>query len=457
MSQSLYTSMGGISAAQTSLNVISNNIANINTTAFKSSKANFSEVYSSTLSSGTAATATTGGINPMQVGLGVQVSSISKNFTAGTWVATGETTDLMIQGNGFFTVKASGGEIFYTRAGDFSFDSDGDLVTSDGYKVLGTNTILATSSSETAVHIPQKIVAKVTANEDVKTRLVSDLNNCQLTGGKFNITTITGTGVSQDIEIDLTVDKTTTVQNVMDSIQTQINTALGGPGHVVVTCVGGTIQFQLNGGTDVSSLKFKNPETGASNFINEAGLTTAALKDNKYTGSVLDYRASVTQVTSVGDAVSINSYSIGDDGSIEATYSNGDTISVEVGADKTTYQFIYTTAEGIKIEGTNVTVDTNVAKEANFVIQLASITNPDGLISEGSNLYSAGPNTGDILYSIGDAMGLGAIASGGLEASNVDLSEEFSNMILAQRAVQANSRVFSTTSDIMDTVVNMGR
>lgn len=225
----------------------------------------------------------------------------------------------------------------------------------------------------------------------------------------------------------------------------------------MVTCVGGAIQFQLNGSPDVSSLAFSNPSTGASNFITESGLSTAKLVGNKYTGSTLDFNAAVTQVTSVGDAVSVNSYSIGDDGSIEATYSNGDTISVEVGADGNSYQFLYTTAEGVKIEGNNVTVDPNVAKEANFVIQLASVTNADGLISEGSNLYSAGPNTGDVLYSIGDAMGLGAVASGGLEASNVDLSEEFSNMILAQRAVQANSRVFSTTSDIMDTVVNMGR
>lgn len=456
MSQSLYTAMGGISAAQTSLNVISNNIANINTTAYKSSKANFSEVYSSTLSSGTAATSTTGGINPMQVGLGVQVSSISKNFTAGTWVATGGTTDLMIQGNGFFTVKASGGEMYYTRAGDFSFDSDGDLVTSDGYKVLGTGSVLSTSSSTTAVHIPQKIVAKVTANTAVESKLVSDLNNCDLTSGKFDITTNTGT----KIEVDLNITSTTTVKQVKDAIQTAINGSAAA-GKVVVSCVGGAFQFTVAGGagpTDVSSLTFSNPSTGASNFITKAGFSTAKIdSNNKYTGSALDYKAGVTQVTSVSDAASINSYSIGKDGSIEATYSNGDTLSVEVGPDKNTYQFIYTTAEGVKIEGNDVTVDPNVAKESNFVIQLASVTNADGLISAGSNLYSAGPNTGDVLYSIGNAMGLGKIASGGLEASNVDLSKEFSDMILAQRAVQANSRVFTTTSTIMDTIVQMGR
>jgi len=102
-------------------------------------------------------------------------------------------------------------------------------------------------------------------------------------------------------------------------------------------------------------------------------------------------------------------------------------------------------------------MDANVATESNFVLQLASVTNSDGLIAKGSNLYTAGPNTGDIAYSVGSEMGLRQIASGGYEASNVDLSSEFSAMILAQRAVQANSRVFTTTSNIMDTITQMGR
>jgi flagellar hook protein FlgE len=112
MSQSLYTAMGGISAAQTDLNVVSNNIANLNTTGYKSSSVNFSDVYYTTLSSGTGTSQTTGGTNPMQVGIGVQVSAISKDFSSGTWVATGKTTDLMIQGGGFFTAMSPAGEVF---------------------------------------------------------------------------------------------------------------------------------------------------------------------------------------------------------------------------------------------------------------------------------------------------------------------------------------------------------
>ena len=122
-----------------------------------------------------------------------------------------------------------------------------------------------------------------------------------------------------------------------------------------------------------------------------------------------------------------------------------------------TYQFLYTTAEGVAITGSSCVVDPNLAKPANFVLQVAGITNTDGLLAVGSNLFKAGPNSGDVVYSVGGQMGLGKLASGGLEASNVDLSQELSNMILAQRAIQANSRVFTTTSNIMDVINQMGR
>lgn len=561
MSQSLYTAMGGIAASQTGLNVIANNIANINTIAFKSSSVNFSEVYSSTLSSGTGASGTTGGINPMQVGLGVQVSSISKDYTAGTWVATGKTTDMMIQGNGFFTVSSADGEKFYTRAGDFSFDSDGDLVTADGYKVIGIDRLLGTNSSTTPVHIPQKIVREINPNAACWNEALTELNNCSLTNGDFNIiinnrdtltlnvdtetfgtmgalagslqaqinaaaanilplattaqTAIAATNAAAAMgagidapaiaAIDLAFDNTLIAaddalddgyitQAQYDAIDAAYDNALivigtlsptvamdadqqnflnGYAGemrslydeydNMTVTCdatTGGTIKFGIDDapvGTNITSLRFTTSATNQSNFVAQTGLNSAQLVNNAYTSDYLDYVVGITQVTSVDEATSIDGYSIGDDGSVQATYANGDTLTVQLSDDGNTYEFIYTTAENVKIIGDKVLMDPNVATEANFVLQLASVTNNEGLLSVGNNLYSAGPNCGDIIYSVGDKMGLGSVASGGLEASNVDLSAEFSAMILAQRAVQANSRVFTTTSEIMDVVVNMAR
>lgn len=560
MSQALYAAMGGISAAQTQLEVISNNIANLNTTGFKASSVNFSDVFSTTISSGSVSTVSSGGTNPIQVGVGVQVSSVTKNFNSGSWVATGKNTDLMIQGKGFFTVQASDGQVYYTRAGDFSFDNSGNLVTAAGYKVLGTDSILAAKSSASTVYVPQSIIANVKGNTNLNNKLLNSLNNCGITKGAFNISVNNETPLS----INVNYTDTSTVQDLVNSIQGQINakaTALqplstaaaalasanstayaagagltaaqitaistaadgaitaatnsftagditaaqrdsiltaanaakttagtltagvkmtdpqrdsiaGNAANVsklyddyagVTVTLGtdaagnpGTINFNVDG-THAKALTFSNPATGASNFIVETGLNNAVIKNNSYGSNVLDYTVDVTQVTSASAASSVTNYSINSDGSIQATYSNGDTLAVQLGKDGSTYEFVYTTSDGVEISSTNCNVDPNVANPANFVVQLASVTNTDGLISVGNNMYESGPNTGDILYSVGGDMGIGKIESGGLESSNVDLSSEFSNMIVAQRAVQANSRVFTTTSNIMDTIVSMGR
>lgn len=461
MSQSLYTSMGGIAAAQTNLNVISNNIANLNTTAFKSSSVNFSDVFSRTISSGSVATASSGGTNPIQVGVGVKVSAVSKDFTSGSWIATGKNTDLMIQGSGLFAVQSStDGQVYYTRAGDFSFDEKGSLVTSSGYKVLGTNTTLSATNTGQTVHVPQSIIANPVGNAAMGPKTVNTLNNCGITVGTFTVTPSLGPTVGTPVNINITA---TDLTGTMTALTTKINTALAGSG-VTASLANGTIVFTANN-TLADAATFTNPATNASNFVVATGLNNAqavsvplpAPGTHTYSSKVLDYTVDVTQVTSASSAVSVSSYNINSDGSVQATYSNGDTLSVQISADKYTYEFIYTTAQGVKISGTNCTVDPNVAVPANFVVQMASVMNYDGLIAVGSNLFKSGPNSGDLIYSVGGSMGLGKIQAGGLEASNVDLSKEFSNMILSQRAVEANSRVFTTTSDVMSTVVQMGR
>lgn len=470
MSQSLYTSMGGIAAAQTNLNVISNNIANLNTTAFKSSSVNFSDVFSRTISSGSVATSSSGGTNPIQIGVGVKVSAVSKDFTSGSWIATGKNTDLMIQGSGLFAVKSStDGQIYFTRAGDFSFDEKGNLVTSSGYKVLGTDTTLSSVSTGKTVYVPQSIIATPVGNINMPTKAVSALNNCGITAGDFQVTLVTGgtpgTPTTINIQQSDLNDPNYTMNDLLGDINGQLNTA--GITDITASISNGKVVFSTAAANE--TVTFSNPATGASNFVVETGLNNAQATDimgggppavvvgHAYSSNILDYSVDVTQVTSASAAVSVASYNINSDGSIQATYSNGDTLAVELGSDGYSYQFVYTTSKGVKIDGADCNVDPNVAVPANFVIQMASVTNTDGLIAVGSNLFKTGPNSGDLLYSVGGSMGLGKIQSGGLEASNVDLSREFSNMILAQRAVEANSRVFTTTSDVMSTVVQMGR
>lgn len=466
MSQALYTAMGGISAAQTQISVVSNNIANINTIGFKESNVTFQDIFSTTLTGGNSPTVTTGGKNPIQIGLGVQVGTISKNMNSGTWNATGKATDLMIQGNGFFTVKSSGGEIFLTKAGNFTFDANGDLVNAQGYKVVGANQLYSASSSNSTVRVPQQIVTDVTANANMATKLLSQLNDCQITTGDFfvNVTTSTMTTTQVPVEITASDD---TIQKICTKIQDALDTQMGWTSStrgVLVKCdstTGGRIQFTLTGSSSpqVTSLGFGPGSTNPSNFIEQTQLASAVLDPTTqtYSSKILDYQVDVSPVTSTTDAIAIANYSIADDGSIEATYSNGDKITIELNTGDNTFRFKYTTATGVIIRNDDVRVNQNVAQPSNFQIQLANVVNPEGLVSKGGNLWSMGANSGSPIYTVGGTMGVGAIKSGGLEASNVDMSKQFSNMILAQRAIQANSRVFGVTSDVMETLVMLGR
>lgn len=480
MSQSLYTAMGGISAAQSQLNVVSNNIANINTVGFKSSNVTFQDIFSTTLTAGNAPTVTTGGKNPVQIGLGVQVGTIAKDFSSGTWSATGKATDIMIQGNGFFTVKSSDGIVYFTKAGNFSFDAKGDLVNAQGYKVMGADSLYASVGSDTNVNVPQKLVTSVTANTDYATKNVGDLNDCQITPGTFTINlTPVGGGAAVPVEVTIAADadgaidaSNDTMEEIADKIQNQLITDMGwdpadsSTWGVTVTCdatTGGKLNFKLanDGGSPLATtitdaLSFT---PGTSSFVLTTQLGSAPLNATtlEYDSKVLDWNVDITPVVSTVNAVSVSNYTIGPDGSIEATYSNGDKMTIEVNPTDNTFQFKYTTSTGVIIRGDDVDVNPNVAIPSNFQLQLTNVVNPEGLVSMGGNLFMPGPNAGDMIFTVGGAMGVGFLKSGGLEASNVDMSKQFSDMILAQRAVQANSRVFTATSDIMQTLVQLGR
>ena len=160
MLRSLFSAISGLRANQTMLDVTGNNIANANTVGFKASNILFQDTLSQMLTAGAAATATQGGTNPMQVGLGVQVGGITTNFNQGSAQVTNRTTNLMISGDGFFVVNR-GGEDIYTRNGAFNFDSEGNLVTIDGdlargYQAAADGTI-DTTGAVTDITIPDMV------------------------------------------------------------------------------------------------------------------------------------------------------------------------------------------------------------------------------------------------------------------------------------------------------------
>ena len=152
MLRSMFSAVSGLRAHQTMMDVVGNNVANVNTTGYKSSRATFRETITQALrgagapvTDATTGDPTQGGTNPMQLGLGVAVAATDGVFTQGATQVTGRGTDLAIQGDGFFVVKDGAGRQLYTRAGAFSFDASGNLVGPGGELVLGSMTTDATT------------------------------------------------------------------------------------------------------------------------------------------------------------------------------------------------------------------------------------------------------------------------------------------------------------------------
>lgn len=156
MLKSMYSGISGMKANQTKMDVVGNNVANVSTTAFKKSSARFTDALNQTMIYASAPTGGIGGINPGQVGIGTKVSGIYKSMTQGSLQPTGRPTDLALDGDGFFVVEKDGKRAF-TRDGSFSLDSNGDLVTADGYKVMGSMTPAVAGTTDIEINIPKKV------------------------------------------------------------------------------------------------------------------------------------------------------------------------------------------------------------------------------------------------------------------------------------------------------------
>lgn len=451
MSQAMNTAMSGINSNQLHINVVADNIANLNTTAFKESQMTFKDVWYQTRTTGTAPTGNLGGTNPFQIGVGTTVAAVTKNWSANNVNMTGKSTDMAIQGNGFFTVMDAEGNIFLTRDGSFDLDANGNLVTSMGYKVLGTISDYSVAASEIPIYIPQNIKAGAYAQPSglFANKNLSDLNGTdgQITGGTFSIIPTMNDG-STGTAIEVTISGNGTVQNMVD----EINASLAGE-NIKCSVKDGQLSFTTGG--NVQKLKF---ESGTSNFVDQTDIALQADGTGEYSTAVMDYKVDIKPGDSSKESMVFTSFSVGNNGVITAKYDNGDTITVWEDPDDGTRLFKYTTSGGLEILGPNdVTVEPDLLRPENLQIQFAGVTNCEGLVAEGNNLYSVGPDTGTVIYSQANDNGVGMMVTGGLEASNVDLSRQFSNMIMAQRAIEANSRVFDTASNVMQTLVYLGR
>lgn len=176
MLRSMYSGISAMKANQTKMDVVGNNVANVGTTAYKKTTTRFSDALYQSSIYPSAPTATTGGVNPGQVGIGVKVSGILKNMVQGSIQTTGRDTDLAIDGDGFFTVQVGDNQTGYTRDGSFSLDMNGNMVTSQGYKVLGTdgNPIKIPEQMQNANGDDQKVVSFNISNDGSISYLLAD-------------------------------------------------------------------------------------------------------------------------------------------------------------------------------------------------------------------------------------------------------------------------------------------
>jgi flagellar hook protein FlgE len=389
MLRSLYSGISGLRSHQTMLDVTGNNIANVNTTAFKSSAVQFQDTLSQLVQGAGGPQAQTGGTNPAQIGLGVLVAGISTNFTQGAAQATGRSTDMMINGDGFFVTNV-GGEIVYTRAGSFDPDALGRLVGPGGAILQGYNAVngvIQQGGALSDITIPLKAVTPASASTaaNVNGNLPSDAATGDQLVRDISVYDANGT----ERKLTLTFTKSATGWDVSGTDGTATTTgAMTFNNGVLAT--GGALTV---GGVNVN----------LSTVTGYSGLSTVAFKDQ-------NGRAAGT----------LESFTLSKDGTIIGLFSNGD-------------------------------------KQAVARIALATFVNPGGLEKAGGSTYRATVNSGAAQIGGPGEDGLGSIQGGSLEMSNVDLSQEFTNLIVAQRGFQANARIITTSDEVLQELTNLKR
>jgi flagellar hook protein FlgE len=386
MLRSMFSGISGLRAHQQMMDVTGNNIANVNTTGFKTSQSTFQDTLSQMVRAAGAPQGQAGGTNPAQIGLGVRLSGISTNFGQGAAQTTGKSTDLMIQGDGFFVVR-NGGEQMFTRAGSFSFDENGSLVTTGGQIVQGW---MANASG-----VVNPNVAPNNLSLPVGQTLAPVATTSVSLGGNLSAAAANGT-VSE---------ATATVYTATGAAQTMVLTL--------------TKQ-------DADTWRLTLPDASFVDVDFTAGQASGTVSAGGFTfdvGSMTSYAnpssAKVTD-TNGSAAGSLSSYTISQGGEIIGVFSNG-------------------------------------LKQTLGQIALANFNNVNGLEKVGDSMFRSTVNSGLPQVGVAGTGGLGVMTSGTLEMSNVDLAQEFTNLVIAQRGFQANSRVITTSDELLQELVNLKR
>ncbi len=453
MMRSMFSGVSGLQAHQVRMDVIGNNIANVNTVGFKASKVNFAEVMYQTSKGAGAPQEGRGGTNPLQIGLGTSVSSVTVQHTPGSTQRTDNPTDIMIEGDGFFVVSAdaTGTNKFYTRAGNFVLDKLGYLVNPAGFKVLdsegnpvrinksevkgATTSTLGEITGNLNFSYPPEALDKLPAEPIYTTTMdvydsVGKKNVVTLDFGE-KLTNVPGTAIAP-----------ATGNSSFRAVQissggANIGSDLTPRGALVPPAAPNAVvyaQFDENG--EFLGLVNNVQLDAAGNVQSATALAATNLTiqspgskdinipiDNKMFKKLTHYEktSDMKAVALDGNSAgSLTSFSISSTGDVYGIFSNGE-------------------------------------RKVLSSIGLAYFDNPPGLMKIGGNLFTDTANSGSPKFGVPGTGSFGSLTPGALEMSNVDLSKEFTDMITTQRGFQANSRVITTSDQLLEELVNLKR
>ncbi|HEX4074093.1 MAG TPA: flagellar hook protein FlgE [Candidatus Acidoferrales bacterium] len=408
---SFSTALSGLDAESQALSVISNNLANLNTVAFKSQSPEFQDLFYQQIGS-------SGSGDPIQIGVGTTVGSISANFTQGSIESTGVPTDVAIQGNGFL-VEDNNGLQEYTRSGDLSVGATGQLMTSDGGNVLGYTAVNGVISPSQTLG-PLSVASGQISPPNPTSNVAIDMNLDSAGGVGSTFSTPATVTDAQGNSHVLTYNFTNTAANTW-TYQISIPAADVGATGAPVTVGTGTLKFDGSGvlqtpATDVTGIKITGLADGASDLTFNWNLYDAS--NNPLVTQVATPSAASSTTQDGYSSGTLTSFNIQSDGTIQGIFSNGQTLALGQ-------------------------------------IALASFPNVQGLVRNGSNNYLASLASGSANIGAPATGGRGTIAGGSLEESNVDIATQFASLILAERGYQANAKTVTTFDEVTQTAINM--
>ncbi|MEA4848897.1 MAG: flagellar hook protein FlgE [Clostridiaceae bacterium] len=462
MMRSMFSGVSGLRAHQLKMDTIGNNIANVNTVGYKSQRATFQEVFNQTLRGAGSPQAGKGGTNPQQVGLGISLSSIDTFHIRGAVQRTDNLTDLAINGDGFFILSNSADNLSrsYTRAGNFSLDDDGNLVAANGYRVLGymvdpDTGVLKSQLEGLKISKAEMVAAQATTFANFEGNLDNQIAVAPGVDTDYDFTGGATVADADTLTIPAEAKYWETTSTVYD--------ALGGKHTLKFTFIRGMQEDgKVGGGPSEWQVFIKDQDlgkyynetgeiaddsdtletithgltfntNGTLNTTSTPGIVKLTVPGKNGSSDIVDLKIDFTKLTQFANesnaAVtkddgypqgSLDTFSIGPTGEINGIFTNG--MSKTIGQ-----------------------------------VALAVFKNPAGLEKTAENMFQVTPNSGEPIIGLPGSSGLGTINSGTLEMSNVDISNEFAEMISTQRGFQANSRIITTSDEMLQELVNLKR